>query len=293
MRQLPALAASVIAVALIAVPSLALADGPATAAKPAGGGDAVAASIAGDDADAPKPATPPPAKSSTDPTELPGQTYISIGLRYRHSVLPNAMLGLFVAGGPDVVSIPGFGIEAAVRRDNSEQIYSLTYRDWGMSPFGFHGKSDPNTATEVVNSSLKMIMLQSDILWATPFTKEFSFEYGLTAGIGAVFGDLGREWAQPGQSGAADVTHYVSCFQNGGLAPGADPLYCTGRTNNHKAGYQEPSWFNGGSKPNIYAALGPQISFRYKPIKQVILRADLGFDFFSGFFFGLGADYGL
>jgi hypothetical protein len=64
-------------------------------------------------------------------------------------------------------------------------------------------------------------------------------------------------------------------------------------TNNVRDGYDEPSWANGGSKPLIFPWIAlPQVSFRYKPIRQLQTRADVGFST-SGFFFGVSAGYGL
>jgi hypothetical protein len=57
--------------------------------------------------------------------------------------------------------------------------------------------------------------------------------------------------------------------------------------------YEQPSWANGGSKPMIFPWLAlPQISFRYKPVKQFQTKLDLGFST-TGFYFGLSASYGL
>jgi hypothetical protein len=79
---------------------------------------------------------------------------------------------------------------------------------------------------------------------------------------------------------------------------------CSNPTNNHYASttngkldgpgsYSEASWTGGGSKPLIFPWIAlPQVSFRYKPIKQLETKLDLGFST-SGFFFGLSAAYGL
>ena len=67
--------------------------------------------------------------------------------------------------------------------------------------------------------------------------------------------------------------------------------YC-GTDNDHYGGYTEPSWANGGSKPIVFPWLALQTGFRFKPTKQFVARLDSGFGT-SGFFFGLGADYGL
>ena len=57
-------------------------------------------------------------------------------------------------------------------------------------------------------------------------------------------------------------------------------------------GYSEPYW-GSGSKPIVFPWLSiPQISIRYKPIRQLQTRFDTGFST-SGFFFGVSAGYGL
>ena len=62
--------------------------------------------------------------------------------------------------------------------------------------------------------------------------------------------------------------------------------------NDHYGGYTEPSWADGGSKPIVFPWLTLQTGFRYKPSRNFVGRLDLGFGT-SGFFFGVGADYGL
>ena len=56
--------------------------------------------------------------------------------------------------------------------------------------------------------------------------------------------------------------------------------------------YTEPNWFNGGAVPVIFPHIAGQVGFRYKPIKQLESRIDLGISL-TGFWFGISADYGL
>ena len=49
---------------------------------------------------------------------------------------------------------------------------------------------------------------------------------------------------------------------------------------------------DGGSKPMIFPWLVLQTGLRYKPHRNFVARLDAGFGT-SGFFLGLGADYGL
>jgi hypothetical protein len=222
-----------------------------------------------------------------DPAEDPSKTYYFVGLRYRHTFLPKFMLNMFVAGGPSAVSIPSFGIEGTMRKDGFDTILHLTYQDWSMEPFPFKGKDEANVAWELVTSNLKLIHAGVDLLWGTDFSKQFSFQYGVTAGLAIVLGDLKRVQGYPANGNGDDPDQIRPCA--GPRNPNI--TYC-GTDNNHYGDYTEPSWFSGGSRPNIYATFGPQFSFRYKPVKQFVARADVGFNIFAGFFFGLGANYG-
>ena len=228
--------------------------------------------------------------SSSDPTEKEGQTYYYLGLRYRHTFLPTGMLHLFVDGGPQsAVSIPSFGVEGSMRKDNFEIIGAITYADYSLSEFPFKGKSEADTAYEIVKSNLKLINLSADFLWGTDFSPKFAFQYGVTAGIAIVLGDLHRNQAKPASGSApGDPNSYVKC--NGVKDPGSG-AYCDD-SNDHYGDYTDASWFNGGKKPNFYPIFGPMFAFRYKPAKQFVARLDGGFNLFSGFFFGLAANYG-
>ena len=228
--------------------------------------------------------------SSSDPTEKEGQTYYYLGLRYRHTFLPTGMLHLFVDGGPSTaVSIPSFGVEGSMRKDNFEIIGAITYADYSLSEFPFKGKSEADTAYEIVKSNLKLINLSADFLWGTDFSPKFAFQYGVTAGIAIVLGDLHRNQAKPASGTApGDPYGYVKC--NGPKDPGSG-AYCDD-SNDHYGDYSDASWFNGGKKPNFYPIFGPMFAFRYKPAKQFVARLDGGFNLFSGFFFGLALNYG-
>ena len=148
-------------------------------------------------------------------------------------------------------------------------------------------KDDPVDAWEIVESKIKVIYATADFLWSNEFTPEFALNYGLGAGLGIVFGDLIREQATPppGGSGASDPYDWVPC-------PGQNQGQFCGDDNDHYNGYTEPNWANGGSKPLVFPWFAIQTGLRYKPHRNFVARLDLGFGT-SGFFFGIGADYGL
>jgi len=222
---------------------------------------------------------------AASPAELPGKSYMFVGLRYRGIIVPQFMMNLFGEGG-DGVYVNAFGPEFSIRRDNFEYNFSIWYADYGMDPTTFKAKDDPIDAWEIVESKLKVIYLTADFLWSTDLNPQFAVNYGMGAGIGFVFGDLYRQQATPpaGNPGAPPED-WVPC-------PGPNQgLYCDD-DNDHYGDYTEDSWASGGSKPIVFPWLALQTGLRYKPHPKFVARLDLGFGT-SGFFFGLGADYGL
>lgn len=226
------------------------------------------------------------AAGAASPAELPGKSYKFVGLRYRGIMVPQFMINLFGEGGNGVY-VHAFGPEFAIRRDNFEYNFSIWYADYSMDPTTFKAKDDPDDAWEIVESQLKVLYFTADFLWSHDFNPQFAVNYGMGAGIGLVFGDLYRQQAKPGTPGAPPED-WVACepSDRGVVLP-----YC-GTDNDHYGDYTEDSWASGGSKPIVFPWLALQTGLRYKPHPKFVARLDLGFGT-SGFFFGLGADYGL
>lgn len=277
---------------LAALGPAALAQGEAEA-KPAEG-EAAAPPVEAKPAEgegAKKPGADSPAADAPagdSPVELPGQTYRFVGLRYRGIIVPKFMVNLFGDGG-DTVYVHGVGPEFAIRKDAFEYIFSLWWAGYYMDETPFKASSDPASAWEVVKSDLNVIYLTADFLWSQELGPQFAVNYGMGAGFGFVFGDLYRTQAYP-ESGNPNEDPYKWKKCTG---PGNPPIgdFC-GSDNDHYGGYTEKSWANGGSKPIIFPWLVFQTGFRYKPSKSFVGRLDAGFGT-SGFFFGIGADYGL
>ena len=275
---------------------------PSGDAKPAPGADAAAADApaSGDAAAAPAGATAPDkdsglvadAEAGSSPVELPGKTYMFVGARYRAIIVPKFMMNLFGDGGKTVV-VHGFGPEFAFRKNAFEYNLSIWYAGYSMDDTAFKASSDDEKAWELVNSQLKSLFITSDFLWSQEFTPEFALNYGVGGGFGIVFGDLYRVQAKPGSAAADGNTGagFVRCSQAGDAAYNGDKSFCD-NTNTHYANYPEKSWADGGSKPIIFPWFVLQTGLRYKPHKNFAARLDMGFGT-SGFFLGLGLDYGL
>jgi len=240
---------------------------------------------AGDKASAADPAADDAGGDS--PVELPGQTYRFVGLRYRGVIIPKFMMNLFGEGGRTVY-VHGLGPEFAIRKDAFEYVFSLWWAGYNMKDTPFKSSSDPATGWEVVKADLDVIYLTADFLWSQEIGPQFSVNYGMGAGFGLVFGDLYRTQSYPPSGNAnQDPYDWEKCIGEGNPAGG----FC-GSDNKHYGGYTEPSWANGGSKPVIFPWLVLQTGLRYKPSKKFVGRLDAGFGT-SGFFIGLGGDYGL
>ncbi len=247
---------------------------------------------------------PPPAADAPtdpakyDPLEKPGTRYNFVGVRFRDVIVPKFMINWFADGGA-TVNVAMVGAEFSTRKNGIEADFAVQYADYSMKPFMFKGKSDGEEAFEIVSSTMKMALFTAEILYDVPIDKtgKLSFLIGGGIGFGVVAGNLYRQQAAPAgglqTADPGDVTKWVGCAK-----ATASPTTKTGApycdsSNSHFTGYTEPSWANGGSKPNIFPWLSlPQLSFRYKPIKQLQTRFDTGFST-SGFFFGLSAGYGL
>lgn len=222
------------------------------------------------------------AEMGGSPVELPGRTYYFVGARYRLIVVPKFIVGLFSDGGK-TVSVQSGGAEFGIRKDGFEYNLGAWLAAYSMDPTTFKAKSDGEDAWELVESKIKILYLTADFMWTHDFSPEFGLNYGMGAGLGLVFGPLYRNQAYRNMSG-----DYVEC-----TGPGNPNFadYC-GDDNKHYNDYEEPSWADGGSKPIVFPWFAAQTGFRYKPHRNFVARLDAGFGL-SGFFIGVGGDYGL
>jgi len=231
-----------------------------------------------------------PADSIWNTAEDPGKSYRYVGARYRHVIVPQFLLNLFADGGA-LSHVPIAGLEFGTRSNRVEYIFSLSYADYSTADLMFKGSDQPDTAYEKINSDLGVIFGKVEILYEIPLDKKghFAFLIGGGVGIGGVVGDLYRAQAYPLTPGASpsDPSQWGRCTSTG--TP--DGTYCA-NDNNHFGAYAEPSWASGGSKPLVFPWIAlPQASFRYKPLKFLQARVDLGLALSSGFYFGGSIDY--
>jgi len=221
------------------------------------------------------------------PFEKANVTYRFIGARFRYVIVPQFYMGLFGDGGT-TVGVPAFGPEFTIRRNGFEYVLSAMYASYSMDPTPFKAKTDGIDAWEVVDANVKAVYLMADFLWSAEANPSLAFVYGAGFGIAPIFGDIHRVQAYPGAGGQNDPYSYQRCQAAG--TPNAS--FC-GTDNNHYGGYTEPSWANGGSKPIVFPWLALQTGLRWKPVRQFMMRLDVGWNLLNGPFFGLALNYGL
>jgi hypothetical protein len=211
----------------------------------------------------------------------------AIGLRYRGLLLPKPALNWFVEGGKSVY-VHGVGPELSIPDGSGEYLLSAWLAFYSMSPVALKGSGDVEEAWEIVESQMKSLYLTIDYLWTTPLGEHLALSYGGGAGLGFLFGDLKRTQAALETNGrAGNPDDYAACSGEG--QPNLN--YCD-QSNSHYAGYGEPNWFHGGSKPVVFPWLSGQVGLRYRVQDKLVTRLDLGVAT-SGLFLGLGADYSL
>lgn len=229
--------------------------------------------------------------------ELPGKTYMFVGLRYRGNIVPKFMLNMFVDEGKTIYS-NSIGVELDLRKDGFSLIPALQYTEYGTGDILFKQKNTKEIAGNysLVNSSMSAVYATADLLWSTKISKNFAFEYGAGFGLGVVFGDLMNNWVfvdPNGSLGSDTGKRFSPCQSVQPAGTGCNKADHQNSDVDKVNKYAEPSWFSGGSKPVIFPWIGfPQLGLRYKPIKQLVMRLHTGFSL-TGFWFGINGEYGL
>jgi hypothetical protein len=247
--------------------------------------------------------TPTTAKDTYDiydVEEHDGRRYMFVGAHYRGNIIPKFILNMFTDGGGTIYTNM-IGANFEFRKDGFSIIPALTYHELGTQDMLFHEKNKDDFVGNysVVNSGLKIIYASVDLLWSTKMNKNWEFEYGAGFGLGTVFGDLQNNWVQvdtantPGALQGDNGTRYRRCDVVGPVGSGCNRKDHQDSSVDKVGTYTEPSWVNGGSKPNFFPLISvPQVGLRFKPVKNFVGRLGLGFSL-TGFWFGLSAQYGL
>ncbi len=218
-----------------------------------------------------------------EPEEVSSVRYF-IGARYRAIIVPKFVLNIFGEGGKNLFFPAAGGLELSIHSPKMEYDIALWYAGYGFDDMLFKGNNEPEKAWEFIDSSLKTIYGTVDFLWLADMAPDLHLTYGFSLGLGVVFGNLIRTQAYPVPPGSQN---YRKCP---GVIPSPQPGSDFCKDGEHY-GYNEPNWFDNGSKPVVFPWIAVQTGLRYQ-IGDVAMRLDLGFGT-SAFFMGLAADIGL
>jgi len=250
-------------------------------------------------ATAPPATVEPPAEvwDIHDVTESPDKKYYFAGLRYRGNVIPAALVRIFVDGGQTIYTSM-VGGEFEIRKRGFSIIPALTFHEVGTGDLLFKQNSSADIPGNysLVNSGMKILYASVDLLWSSKVHRNVDVEYGLGAGLGALFGSLEVNWVKEG-TGAGQLTGengktYIPCQTTEAVGTGCNKADHQNSSSDKVGGYREKSWFSGGSKPVIWPWITPQLGLRIKPIKNFVGRLGIGWSL-TGFWFGLSGSYGL
>lgn len=230
------------------------------------------------------------------PFEDPTQTYYQVGPRYRGIILPGFVTGIFARQAQSQY-FNNFGLELDIRRDGFSLTPSLSYLGMGTNPIQFADKSKPEEFARnwsQITSELKGLMLGLDMNWSTPLDHNVFLEYGIGVGLAVMFGDVGVNWVYRDASRA-----FVPCATtaDGSNRPiedqGCSPsLHDTNNNPARVGSYKEPSWIDGGNKPNVLPWLSmPQLGLRVNPFPEFQARVGGGMSLL-GPWFGVSMSYG-
>lgn len=258
-------------------------------------------------------------RKSTDPYEDPEKNYFFAGVNWRYLRMPSWILEWGLESAPAIGSAGSFFGEFGWRNDGFQIGADVGWMKYHMKgPFQLAG--DPPADTEWMDGPFNLFVVTASFTWSTSFTDWMSLDYGIEAGFLLLFGELTRteayrqsgngEWKpcpgwvdatdpnnsgqNPGQVAISDPGQVGYCNQP--LPPeGGGPIPATNEQDEDGEHYgvkANRGLFNSGV-PNALPVIGPRISLRFKPIKQLVLRVDVPLPVFPfGFTGGLAALFG-
>ena len=259
-------------------------------------------------------------RRSSDPHEAADASYFFLGGSYRFAALPPFLLRAY-----------GVRAERAVRTGKAA-VVELGYRRRGFQVLAnagflrvdldgaFRLRGDPSEDTEWLEARFKSLLLTAAFTWSTSFTDWLQLEYGVEAGAAVLFGDLTRSeavrradgkwercsaWASVSPDPADMLGHNPLspsptpeqvryCERPRGADPTAPPPD-TDQADEEGAHYgvKAKRGLRNGGVPRVIPVLGPRLSLRFKPARQLVLRVDVPLPVFPfGFMGGVSAQYG-
>jgi hypothetical protein len=260
--------------------------------------------------------------SETDPRERPDTDYFFVGAFARGVIVPTFIQGLFVqystgrgsTGEPVNMGAGGF---FTWRRNGFGVSAEVWYLGFGTAGY-YHGLGAADGEFEFIESSLGAIFGNFVFGWSIDVIDWFAFDIGFGLGFGGMVGNLYRTEAlrdsgtgtlapcsTPGEAGGTYCESDVELRGTGGRLDDTRqrggtyqrPQVSSGdRTVNDQLrgprNGPNPWYFGDGGVPPMFFWLDlPRIGLRFKPIRQIQVQVNGGYNLY-GFNFGGSLAYG-
>jgi hypothetical protein len=207
--------------------------------------------------------------------------YFSVGFLARGVVIPDFVLNWFAHFyGPSPLNA-GMGGYFAFRRNGLNVIAEIWYAGFGGQGYFRGSGADPET--DYFNSQLGVVFGNFVFQWAVPVNEWFSVDIGIGLGLGGVVGNMQRQDATTTTPGRG----YSICPGPGLGAPGYCPPDMPTAPGNDgtyhiRDNTTNPFGFGSGLVPPIFPWLDiPRVTARFTPIRQLVIRVDLGYSIYA------------
>jgi hypothetical protein len=253
--------------------------------------------------------------SETDPRERPDTDYFFLGAFARGVIVPTFVQGLFVqysagqrsTGEPVNMGAGGF---FTWRRNGFGVTAEVWYLGFGTAGY-YHGLGAADDEFEFIESSLGAVFGNFVFGWSIDVTDWFAFDIGFGLGFGGMVGSLYRTEAYratgtqelqpcmgPGTPAASGCEGSLELRGTGGRLDdtrqrgGTYQRFTTGDPTIDGRNGASPWYFGDGGVPPMFFWLDlPRIGLRFKPIRQIQIQVNGGYNLY-GFNFGGSLAYG-
>ena len=252
-----------------------------------------------------------------DPTERPDTDYFFFGAFARGVIVPEFIQQIFVqteagAGSTGTPLNMGAGAYLNYRRNGFNITAEAWYLGFGTSAY-YHGIGAADEEYEFVQSTMGAVFGSFLFGWSFDVTNWFAIDLGFGLGFGGLVGNLTRDEAHRGSdrssplrpcAGPTDPSDTLGYCEDGfelrdsnGRIPdsqsgGTYQSRVTGDPTIDGRNGPNPWYFGGGGVPPMFFWLDlPRVGIRIKPIHQMQIRIDGGYNLY-GFNFGGSIGYG-
>lgn len=253
--------------------------------------------------------------SETDPRERPDTDYFFLGAFARGVIVPTFVQGLFVqysagrgsTGEPVNMGAGGF---FTWRRNGFGVTAEVWYLGFGTAGY-YHGLGAADDEFEFIESSLGVVFGNFLFGWSIDVTEWFGFDIGFGLGFGGMLGSLYRTEAYretgtgqlapcngPGMPAASGCEPTLELRGSGGRLDdtrqrgGTYQRFTSGDPTVDSRNGAAPWYFGDGGVPPMFFWVDlPRIGVRFKPIRQIQIQLNGGYNLY-GFNFGGSLAYG-